>query len=780
MLSKMILPLSPQAFMRLQKIILFLSFMLSQSLFAQQGGKIGDWFTYLPKREGSWVTQSTDNIYYSTGRSIVVFDKTDLSYSEISRMDGLTETLISKLRYDDFNKQLFVLYQSGGIDILHEDGSVTYIGDIRNNANIIGRKQINDLYILNENTGYLSTDFGIVEWDLKSLDFRFTTFTPFPVNNVRASNSTLFAATEDGLFYIPLADQNKINFSRWQLLSGNNGLPASYTAAVVEVFNGEVYVGINDVVYKSGSNLLFSRLNITIGQQFDLIFLSSEGTHLLIGFRDQEFSSKIFAMNAQGTFLDAGGGCPNRVLYGIEDQSQRIWFADIWRTFRFTTSGINAGCRMLEFDSPFSYTNSQIEILGDKVLFASGGASIDNFAQLSNRNGIYVLENGSWVNVTGAFINEIDQKDFLNFVSVAGDPDKNKFYAASFYNGIMTFDFDENKVELLGADKIPITDRVSFVTFDKKKQLWGTAYLSGRPIIARTEDGNWFSFSPPIANKAIAKIAVDDNNYKWFTVNGNPGGVLVLDEGEKINDPTDDRYKYFDQSNSVLTGGTIFSIKTDIDGAVWVGTNQGPVVFDCDPFDENCQGGLIKVLQDSIPAILLETEDVLAIEFDGGNRKWFGTRNGIFVQSADGLQQELRFTMENSVLLDNTITALKFDGKTGLMYIGTAQGMQAYQTETQAAQRRHSSDVYAFPNPVRPEYSGPISIRGLGRDANVKITDLDGRLVYETDALGGQATWDGKDYTGAKAPPGVYLVFSSSQVDFETQDAYVIKILIMN
>ena len=508
--------------------------------------------------------------------------------------------------------------------------------------------------------------------------------------------------------------------------------------------------------------------------------MSSEGSQLLIGLRDQSFSSKIFAINQSGNIVVAAGGCANRVLHGIQDQFENIWFADMWRTFRFTTAGVNAGCRMVEFNSPFSYTNSQIEILDDKILFASGGASIDNFAFLSNRNGVYVLENGEWSNVTGAFLPIIDQKDFLNFVSVVPDVDNNKFYAASFYSGIMTYDFDDNKVELFGSGEIPVTGRVAFLKFDKNKTLWGTAYLANKPIIARTAEGNWFSFSPPLPIKTMAKIEVDDNNYKWFTVIGNPSGVLVLDEGEKVNDPSDDRYKYFDPNNSVLTGGTIFSIKKDLDGAIWVGTNKGPVVFDCDPFDENCRGGVIKVLQDSIPAILLETEDVLAIEFDGGNRKWFGTRNGIFVQNADGLTQAFHFNMENSVLLDNTITALKFDGKTGLMYIGTAQGMQAYQTETQSAQRRHASEVYAFPNPVRPGYGGPISIRGLGRDANVKITDLDGRLVYETTALGGQANWNGSDYTGSKVPAGVYLVFSSSRVDFETQDPFVTKILIMN
>jgi len=762
----------------LSYLLVFLGFSTAV-IYGQQPMKIGDWATYLPKREGAWVTQSDQKIYYSTKRSILIFDKNDLSFVELSKMDGLSETVISKIKFDKFNKQLIVIYESGGIDIVSDEGVYT-ISDIKDNKNIIGRKNINDIFILDENTAYLSTDFGIVEWDLKALEFRFTTFTSFPVYAVSASNTHLFAATDDGLFKIRKDDISKINFSRWEFLSGRANLPASYDSRMVAFFNGKVYTTVNKRVFVSDNGNIFAPLSVEVGFSFEPIFMTTEGAHLLIGYRDNNVSSLIKAIDKNGNVLPAGGNCANRVLYGIEDEKSRVWFADMWRLFRFTTAGLNEGCQMVEFDSPLSFETSQIEVKNDRVFFASGGASIDNYALLSNRNGVYVLQNDEWLNLAGPFFNTIDQNDFLNFLSVAPHPTEDKIYAASFYSGIMIYDFEKESFEFLNNTKLPITNRVAFVKFDKNGNLWATAYLSPKPIFAGTPDGNWYSFVPPIANKAIAKIAFDDRNYKWFTVIGNPGGVLVLDDGERINDPSDDRYRYFDQSNSVLEGGSIYSIQADQDGEIWVGTNEGPVVFDCDPFDENCKGNVIKVLQDIIAAILLKTEDILSIEFDGGNRKWFGTRNGIFVQSADAINQVLRFTTTNSPLLDNTVVSLKFDQKSGVMYIGTAQGIQAYQTETVGAKARHSEEVYAFPNPVRPGYEGTISVRGLGRDANVKITDINGKLVYETTALGGQANWDGRDYTGRKAAPGVYLVFSASRVDFESVDSYVTKILIVN
>ena len=92
----------------------------------------------------------------------------------------------------------------------------------------------------------------------------------------------------------------------------------------------------------------------------------------------------------------------------------------------------------------------------------------------------------------------------------------------------------------------------------------------------------------------------------------------------------------------------------------------------------------------------------------------------------------------------------------------------------------HSSEVYAWPNPVRPGYDGPIAIRGLANDAVVKITDVSGQILFETRSLGGQAIWDGKDLNGQPAETGVYLVFSTAGSDgYNKPDAIVTKILLV-
>ena len=158
-------------------------------------------------------------------------------------------------------------------------------------------------------------------------------------------------------------------------------------------------------------------------------------------------------------------------------------------------------------------------------------------------------------------------------------------------------------------------------------------------------------------------------------------------------------------------------------------------------------------------------------------RDRFGTTNGIFVQNASGDEQELRFTSEDSPLFDNNIIELSFNGITGDMWIGSDKGLQVFRTKTTSARRVHSSEVIAFPNPVPPDYEGPIGIRGLANDANVKITDINGKLVYETNSFGGQAIWDGRDFEGRKVATGVYLVFSATTDIFFDSDSFVSKIL---
>ncbi|MFN6039358.1 MAG: T9SS type A sorting domain-containing protein, partial [Bacteroidota bacterium] len=113
---------------------------------------------------------------------------------------------------------------------------------------------------------------------------------------------------------------------------------------------------------------------------------------------------------------------------------------------------------------------------------------------------------------------------------------------------------------------------------------------------------------------------------------------------------------------------------------------------------------------------------------------------------------------------------------TGDIFFATTEGLQSFLTEVIDAFDEFT-DVYAYPNPVRPGYEGPIVIKGMVNDAVVKITDITGTLVYETISKGGQAVWYGKNFKGERVASGVYVVFCATS---NGEQKTVTKILLVN
>ena len=188
--------------------------------------------------------------------------------------------------------------------------------------------------------------------------------------------------------------------------------------------------------------------------------------------------------------------------------------------------------------------------------------------------------------------------------------------------------------------------------------------------------------------------------------------------------------------------------------------------------DYDAQQILVEV--DGYVEYLLTNETVTTIAVDEANRKWLGTQSaGLFLVSEDGTEQVHHFTAENSPLLSNNIVDVKINHFSGEVYIATAKGLISYFSDATEGSLNHEN-VIVYPNPVRPEYTGTIAIKGLVQDADIKITDLNGILVHETQALGGQAVWDGKNGYGDRVQTGVYLVFSTNATGTETNVAKIL------
>ena len=765
------------------KIVPFILFY--QILIGQSDLALGEWKSHLAYREGLTVTQSPENIIYGAESGIIVINKDDLSFSFLAKEDGFSGVNTSFLVYDKFNEQLVIVYKDGNIDIL-KGNDVNSLPFIRSNSSIVGSKNINDFQIVNAQQSYFATDFGILGFNPAKQEFPFTTFTDLRVFSVQFFNNELYAGTEEGLYKVSLDGRNLSDFNQWKIISPSSGLPQSYEVLGMGVKNSYLYAHIDNNIYRMAADGTFKLIFKPSSSQGTIKFISDEGSTIMVGMQNSSFSGKMIFIDENDNITEGVPDCFSLVEYAIEDEKGRVWYADLWDPIKYTESK-TATCQRLSFRGPFANTAGKVAFKKDVAYITSQGIT-ESLQPTGTRWGYYKYEDQKWTNFNQSNIPLMESTDYASVEAIALHPKNPEVYVGAYWNGIIRYNeetkeavhYNKDNSILQGVVGDFARTRISSLAFDKDENLWISNFGSTKPLVVKTKEDLWYSFGVPGATN-LTDIVFDDNDNKWVVVAGVGNGLIVFNENESLADPTDDKIRYITRNNSEITGNKVNCLAKDLDGSIWVGTDEGPVVFDCgDPFAIACRGNTRKVVVDDIPAPLLKSEDILSIGIDGANRKWFGTRNGIFIQSSDGTSQEMKFDSKNSPLLTDVITELTFNPLTGEMFIFTTGGIQSFKTSTTGGGNSHSSEVYAYPNPVRPEYHGPIAIKGLVRDANVKITDISGKLIYETKAFGGQAIWDGNDYNGTRAATGVYLVFSASENTSRDKDAFVTKILIVN
>jgi hypothetical protein len=284
-------------------------------------------------------------------------------------------------------------------------------------------------------------------------------------------------------------------------------------------------------------------------------------------------------------------------------------------------------------------------------------------------------------------------------------------------------------------------------------------------------DNTWESFSfPPSASQYPSTLLVDYLGQVWMALNPAQGGGILVFNREK------NQHAYLtDASGSGgLPSRSVFSITADRDGQVWVGTSQGVAYF---PNPAQVLSGSVNSIKPIFNGrFLLRDETVTAMASDGGNRKWIGTQRGLWLFDPFGEKEIYNFNSANSPLLSDRIVDIAIQPVTGEVFIGTDKGMVSYRADATGSSPAFEN-VKIFPNPVTAEFNGVVSISGLSTDATVKITDISGKLVWQTDAHGGTATWNTRDYTGRRAATGMYLVIAVSQ---DGSDSVVGKIAIIN
>jgi hypothetical protein len=766
---------------------IFPLFCVPHFLTAQNDLKIGEWRTHLPYRNGLSVTQTDNDVYWATGLSVLKMNKTDLSIDKLDKLNTLTDVGARLVRYSRATKTLLVGYENNNIDLIRTegDGKNLNLPDIKNNSSILGDKTIYDASFVND-TAYLACGFGISKLDMRRGEFIFTTFTKLKTYSVVVFEGKIWAATEGGIYNVPNdARLNLADFKVWTKLDANTGFPAQYTTNVLAVYDNKLYFDLNDTLAVLQNN---RPLSIKYETGFKIQFLTAENQNLLVGFwnKDAAGNGKAVVYNKNGTFKNVGSSCVSRPLGAVEDATGRIYFADLYNGYRFLSKATDANCNVVEFDSPYSSGSSDIAVTDTSVWVAFGG--LNGINPRDNGEGFASLTSGKWQNFNALYTQILnDSVISRDFHTVEINTKTGKVYAGSVQNGLV--ELVGNKVNKIyngsnsaiqNATADPYRHRVTGLAFDKTGNLWVSNNLADRPVIVLKADGKWAKLgNVPASN--IFQVVVDGSNIKWFIVSGSQSGILLYDEGKSIDDISDDKTRLLDNSNLPrdLQSASINYLATDLNGEVWVGTSSGVCVFRCgsDPFKNNCVASLIVNSLGNINEYLLREKNVNVIAVDGANRKWFGTSSGLFVTSADGKMELLKFNTENSSLPSNNIKAIGIRPN-GEVFVGTDKGLVSFRSDaTEGADYNIESKILAFPNPVRPDYDGPIAIKGFARDSDVKIADVNGNVVFETRALGGQAIWRGKDFNGNRVATGVYLVLATNTKNLDAPDAVVTKIL---
>jgi len=298
--------------------------------------------------------------------------------------------------------------------------------------------------------------------------------------------------------------------------------------------------------------------------------------------------------------------------------------------------------------------------------------------------------------------------------------------------------------------------------------MWISNSGASENLVARSSDGSIIKFKVPynLPSNEVGNLLIDDIGQKWIIAPGGKG-LICFNSGPDLQNKSDDQWKQYTTGigNGNLPVNEVLSIAKDKNNFIWIGTISGIAIIQCPELvftNQGCEALLPVVQQGNFNGYLFFGERVQAITVDAADRKWIGTTNGIWLISADGEKTILRFTVDNSPLPDNDIRYITIDPKTGEVYIASSKGLCSYRgtaTETPTG----SGNILVFPNPVPPGYTGTIGISGVPLNSIVKITELNGRLVYQGKSNGNTFTWNGLDSRGQRISTGVYLVLMSDQ-----------------
>lgn len=766
---------------RLRQIYISL-FLFSLSVCAYAQIETGEWRLHPSFSNITNIEQSPSYVYGVSNGSLLRFTKDDYEVSALTKVSGLNGSHVNCITYDNTTGSLIICYADGDIDMIDDDGNVKNIPDIKN-ANIVANKTPLSVSI-DKSTGlaYVCCEIGVVvvnpsKGEIKDTYTIGSGNTYQTVSSATFSDDSIYVLTNDTLMSARKSNNMLGNSNNWKkrYTGISNTVEIKYIDGRLILRNrdGNIYAKetnseIWNVIYSGGASSISvtNDNNILVTQPNSIAIIKTDGSYITQyngvsatdAIQDSWNSSKIYAASGTKGIIELTDGEISQIIKPEGPASNDI----------------------------FSLKYS------DGRLFAlTGNPRCYSASETSKPGALMIFEDGHWNNTTVTEMYPKTGKNFLSLCYLTVDPDdKTHYFISSLRDGLYEFRDDQfykryntsNSTIEVANENIPptVTDdymTICGVAIDNNRRVWLSNELCNSSVKLMDEQGSWhqFSYSGITNPKFMDKVFVSSNNYKWFVKPNrsySTGGILVLNENDVTISTHGQSYRFIssvtDQDGNIRTVGTVYDLCEDKDGNIWVATESG--IFYISHTDRIFSNGHSvtrpKIARNdgtNYADYLLDRQVVRAVATDPANRKWIGTRSsGVYLMSDDGITQLRHFTTANSPLPSDEILSIAIDSESGEVFIATSSGLASYRSDA-INENTDLKSIKAFPNPVRPNFSGVVSITGLMDEAVVRITDENGNIVFRTLSNGGEATWNLRNKDGRAVGSGVYYIMASSE-----------------